>query len=243
MTTSFLRSWRAASRWTPLSKWLAVLAALASIAALRASLWPLWPRAEPLPETRLVRSLQQAGLAATAVPLKEEQAQAHRDHDKAVSQTLAFRFASGEELRLLQGVVRNPLEFDPKIFTIKRKDLFLKNPKLAGPPPQKIGTIAGRPARQTCLVALSPTALGYGVDWKTLGDLVNRSAVGKESAFRRFLGLEANRHYACVLISLRSGGAEPVSPQLWNRLLQTLPQALTPGKATGTADPATGPSS
>jgi hypothetical protein len=243
MTSSFRRSWLAASHWTPLSKWLAVLAAVASIAALRASLWPLWPRAEPLPQAALARTLQQAGLTATAVPLKEKQAEPHRDHDKAVSQTLAFRFATGEELRLLQGVVRNPLEFDPRTFTIKRKDLFLKNPKQAGPPPQRIGTIAGRPARQTCLVALSPTALGYGVDWSTLGELVNRSAVGRDSVVRRFLGLEANRHYACVLISLRSGGTGPVSPQLWNRLLQTLPQALTPGKATGTAAPAAGFSS
>jgi hypothetical protein len=163
MTAFIPRSWLAGCRWTPLSVWLAVLAGLASIAATRASLWPLWPRSEPLPEAVLARSLQQAGLGVTAVPLKEEQAKPQRDTDRALSQTLAFRFASGEELRLLRGVARNPLEFEPKTFTLKRKDLFMKDPKLAGPPPQRVGKIAGRPARQTCLVALSPRAMGYGV--------------------------------------------------------------------------------
>ena len=243
MTAFIPRSWLAGCRWTPLSVWLAVLAGLATIAATRASLWPLWPRAEPLPEAVLARSLQQAGLVVTAVPLKEEQAKPQRDTDRALSQTLAFRFASGEELRLLRGVARNPLEFEPKTFTLKRKDLFMKDPKLAVPPPQRVGKIAGRPARQTCLVALSPRAMGYGVEWTTLGDLVNRSAVGQASALRRLVGLEANREYACVLISLRSGGAGPVSPGLWSRLLQILPEALTPREATGGAAPASAPSS
>ena len=243
MSAFIPRSWLATCRWTPLSIWLAVLAGLATIAATRASLWPLWPRAEPLSGAQLARSLQEAGLVATAVPLKEEQAKPQRNTDRALSQTLAFRFASGEELRLVRGVARNPLEFTPKTFTLKRKDLFLKDSQLAGPPPQNVGKVAGRPARQTCLVALSPRAVGYGVEWSTLGNLVNRSAVGQASAIRRLVGLEANREYACVLITLRSGGAGPVSPVLWSRLLQILPEALTPGEATGRAAPASAPSS
>lgn len=239
MNAPFARAWLAACQWSPLARWFAVLAALASIAAIRASLLPLWPRAEPLPEAGVVRALQLAGLAPTAVPLKEAEAKPQRDHDRALSTTLAFRFLSGEELRLVRGAVRNPLEFDPASFGKTRKDLRLTNGKSADPPPQRIGTIAGRPARQTCLVALSPTALGYGVDWNPLGQLVTSSAAGRASRMRRFLGLEATRQYACVLISLRSGGAGPVSPVLWNRLLEVLPKALLPPATTGTAAPAT----
>lgn len=236
------RTWLASCRWTPLGRWLAVLAAFTSVAGIRASLFPLWPRSEPLDGARLSRALKEAGLGATPLRLKDPQFQASRDHDKALSPTLAFRWATGEELRLVRGVVRNPLEFDPNTFSKSRKDLRLNNGKLAGPPPQRIGTVDGRSARQTCLVALSPMAQGYGVEWQTLGNLVNRTAAGRASAVRRLVGLEPNRTYACVLISLRSGGAAPVSPELWNRLLEVLPAALTPTTASGAAAPATAPS-
>lgn len=238
MTTPFIRQWLSGCRWTPLAVWLAILSSVASLAAIRASLLPLWPRAEPLPAARLARSLKQAGLAATALPLQDAQGKPERNHDRALSQTLVFRFSSGEELRLLRGVVRNPLEFKPDTFTKRRKDLHLTNGKTAGPPPQRIGTIAGRPARQTCLVALSPQARGYGVDWEPLGELVNRSASGRIGMVRRLAGLEASRNYACVLISLRSGTTAPVNPAVWSRLLQLLPEALTPPPASGAAAPA-----
>lgn len=241
MNAPFARAWLAAGQWTPLARWFAVLAAVASIAAIRASLLPLWPRAESLPEGRIASALKQAGLAATAVPLQEAEAKPQRNHDKALSPTLAFRFRTGEELRLVRGAVRNPLDFDPNTFSKQRKDLRLSKGKPAGPPPQRIGTIAGRPARQTCLVALSPTARGYEVEWSPLGKLVTRSSAGQANTVRRLLGLEPSRDYSCVLISLRSGGAGPVSPELWNRLLAILPAALTPPAATGTAAPATAP--
>lgn len=238
MNSPFIRQWLSGCRWTPLAVWLAVLASVASLAAIRASLLPLWPRAEPLPAAGLASSLKQAGLAATALPLKDAQGKPERNHDRALSQTLAFRFNSGEELRLVRGVVRNPLEFEPDTITKGRKDLRLASGKPAGPPPQRIGTIAGRPARQTCLVALSPQALGYGVEWEPLGELVNRSASGRISMMRRLVGLEASRNYACVLISLRSGTTAPVNPALWSRLLQVLPEALTPPPASDAAAPA-----
>lgn len=238
MNAPFIRQWLSSCRWTPLAVWLAVLASVASLAAIRASLLPLWPRAEPLPAARVASSLKQAGLAATAVPLKDPQGKPERNHDRALSQTLVFRFSSGEDLRLVRGVVRNPLEFKPETFTKRRKDLLLANGKPAGPPPQTIGTIAGRPARQTCLVALSPQALGYGVKWEPLGELVKRSASGRTSMMRRLVGLEASRTYACVLITLRNDSTAPVNPALWSRLLQVLPEALTPSSASGAAAPA-----
>lgn len=238
MNAAFMRHWLSTCRWTPLAIWLAVLASIASLAAIRASLLPLWPSAEPLPGPRLARSLKQSGLAATPLPLQDPEGKPERNHDRALSQTLLFRFSNGDELRLLRGVVRNPLEFEPDTLTKRRKDLILTKSKLAGPPPQRIGTIAGRPARQTCLVALSPQATGYGVDWKTLGNLVTRSTSDRTSLLRRLVGLEANREYGCVLISLRSGTAAAVDPALWSRLLQVLPEALTPPSTSGVAAPA-----
>lgn len=239
MNSTAFRSWVSASRFTPLARWLAFLAALATLAALQAVVFPRWPRAKPLPQQHLLASVQRADSQAKPLTLPEKERQASRSHDLAVSETLAFRFGDGEELRVLRGTSRERAKFAIDTFTAKRPELKLRNSTLSGPPARTSGVIQGRPALQTCLVALSPVAQGFGVDAAQLAPLVDQAAQGREAALRRILGLQDNRDYSCVLISLRSGNAGPVSLTRWNQLVQVLPAALLPQASTKAA-PANG---
>lgn len=242
MNSPALRSWLAACRMTPLARWLAFLAAVATLAALQAALFPRWPKAEPLPQQRLLTSLEgtESEISPLALPSKERQAS--RTQNVALSETMAFRFADGEELRMLRGVARERGSFTLKTFTTHRPELILKGGSLDGSPPRMDGRIQGRPARQTCVVALSPKAQGFGVNESQLTTLVDRAAQGKAAAMRRILGLQENRNYSCVVISLRSGSSRPVSVDRWNRLLEVVPDALLPQASTEAATTSQNPS-
>jgi hypothetical protein len=228
MNITALRPLAIASRMTPLGRWLAVLASLATLAALQASLFPRWPRARPLPQQKLLASVQLVDPKASQVSLPAKERQPSRTHDLAISEAMAIRFSNGEELRLLRGVARERKKLEIQSFTATRPELKLLRSTLGGPPPRAAGTIQQRPALQTCLVAANPKALGFGVNETQLTTLVDQASRGREAEIRRILGLQANRDYSCVLISLRSASAAPVSMARWNQLLTILPGALLP---------------
>jgi hypothetical protein len=242
MNSSTLRSWVAACRMTPLAKWLAFLAAVATVAGVQAALFPRWPKAQPLPQQRLLASFENTDSEISSMTLPTKERQASRSQNVARSETLAFRFADGEELRMLRGVARERGSFTLKTFTTNRPELNLKGGSLDGSPPRMEGRIQGRPARQTCVVALSPKAQGFGVNESELAPLVDRAAQGKAAALQRFLGLQENRNYSCILISLRSGSSRPVSADRWNRLLQVVPDALLPQASAKAATTSRNPS-
>jgi hypothetical protein len=228
MNSTALRSWLAACRITPLARWMAFLAAVATLAAAQAALFPRWPKAQPLPQQRLLAAVEGTEAAISRLTLPNGERQASRNQNVALSETMAFRFADGEELRVLRGVARERSSFTLQTFTAKRPELNLQAGSPQGSPPRVDGRLQGRPARQTCVVALSPTAQGFGVNEAQLAPLVDRAAQGKAAALRRIIGLQENRNYSCVLISLRSGSSRPVSVDRWNRLLQVAPGALLP---------------
>jgi hypothetical protein len=208
---------------SPLGRWFAVLAGLASLAALQASLLPRWPRAAPLEAAVIVNRLRQAGLQPEPIVLQGEQTKANRSREIAVSAPLAFRLPGGEELRVVRGTVRHRLSLQAAAIASKSEELTLKKRRLiAGPPPSAEGRIGGRPAIQTCLVPEAPRSSPYGVTNRQLLFLVDQAARGWEAELRRLLGLQANRSYSCVLISLRSGGPGAVPWQVWDRTLTAL---------------------
>lgn len=242
MNSAAFRFWVASSRMSPLAKWLAFLAALATLAALQAAAFPRWPRARSLPQQKLLASVQRIDTQATVLTPSAKEEQPKRNHDLAVSKTVAFRFADGDELRVLRGVSRERAKLAIQTFTAGRPELKLQNSTTNTPPIRIAGTVQGRPALQTCLVALSPKAQGFGVNSEQLAPLVDRDAQGKAATIRRILGIQANRNYSCVLISLRSGSSRPVSLARWNQLLQVLTDALLPQASEEAAPESANPS-
>ncbi|MFM7732108.1 MAG: hypothetical protein ACKO6F_01300 [Cyanobium sp.] len=227
----------ATPRPTPLQLWLGLLAALASLAALQASLLPRWPRARPLPAAALTAALEKAGFAAERLPASPGAAQGQRSHELALSAVLAYRLADGSELRLVRGTARQRGNLQAALFARDSKHLRLKQRQLLpGPPPQARGSIGGRDARQTCWVHTPTPGGGFGVTAGQLMPLVDSQAAGRQAALLRVIGLQANRDYSCVLISLRAGNAAPLPADRFPALLRALPAALgETGRTAGSA--------
>lgn len=218
-------------RATPLQLWLGLLAGLASLAALQASLLPRWPRARPLPAAAISAALRQAGISAD--PLPAPAGRGERSHELATSAPLAWRLstaatgAAAAELRLLRGTARQRDNLQTALFARDQKDFKLERRRLEpGPPPLARGMIAGRDGLHTCWVETPAAGGGYGVTAEQLTALVDSQARGRRAWLVRLIGLQPNRDFSCVLISLRSGSAAPLPAALLPALLNALPAAL-----------------
>jgi hypothetical protein len=230
-------------RATPLQLWLGLLAGVASLAALQASLLPRWPRAEPLPAAAAISGvLRKAGIAAEPLPNGPDISLGARSLELASSSTLAFRLTGGgegAELRLLRGTARHRYNIHTAMFARDNKNLRLEQRRLLpGPPPLARGTIAGRDGLHTCWVETPSPGGSYGVTSEQLAPLVDRQAQGWQPALLRVIGLQPNRDFSCVLISLRSGSSAPLPPAILPGLLSALPTAL---QAVDPTDAATRP--
>jgi hypothetical protein len=209
-----------------LVRWYGTLAAIASLAALQALVLPRWPRAAELRPAPIERALRQAGFQPVALPTLP----ASRSYELASSATLGYGLPGGLQLRLRRGAVRERRNVQIAFSGRDRPELALRKRQLTvAPPPAASGRVENKPALQTCLVPGAPQANAFGATWEELPLVMDRRAAGARASALRILGLQPNRSYECVLISLRSAGGQPISVPTWHRLLDTLLPALQPG--------------
>jgi hypothetical protein len=212
---------------SPLGRWYGILAAIGSLAALQATLFPSWPKAEPLPEAAILQALRQAGLRPQSVKLPSSTSEGIRSQEVSVSAPLVVRLSGGEELRLVRGAFRQRYTLQTAGISAKSPDLALtKRRLLAGQPPASEGMINNKPARQTCFVPYALVPSAYGVTSEQILPLVDTASLGTAAKIRRLIGIQANYNYSCILVSLRSPDQAPVSGSLWQRILAALPRAL-----------------
>jgi hypothetical protein len=196
-----------------LVRWYGVLAALACLAALQALVLPRWPRVQELRRAPIELALRQAGFLPVALP----NLPASRSYELASSATLGYRLQGGLQLRLRSGAVRERKNVQIAFIGRDRPELAL----------QQLGN---QPALQTCLIPGAPLVDAFGVTWEQVPLAVDRLAAGSKASALRILGLQPNRSYQCVLISLRSHQGEPIPVPTWHRLLDALHPALQPGQ-------------
>jgi hypothetical protein len=231
MTTSF-------ASLSPLGRWYALLATIASVAAIQASIFPRWPKASQLSSDSVLVALRQAGLRPEPVQLPTAEQQEKRSADVSLSSPLVYRFAGGEELRIVHGAFRQRYDLQLAGFSTNNPALRLdKRSIAAGPPPFAQGWIKGHPARQTCFMPQALQADAFGATNAQILFWVDGSIEGRAAKMRRLLGLQSNRDYDCTLISLRSGDGTPLSDRLWRNIVTALPAGLGEGKGKARAKP------
>lgn len=206
-----------------LVRWYGVLAVLASLGAVQALVLPRWPRVENLATTPIEQALKRAGFTNTSLALLPPS----RSYELASSSVPGFGLAEGRELRLVRASVRERKNMQIAFIGRDRPELALKTRQLQeGPPPTASGRVGNQAALQTCLVPGVQGPEAFGVTWLELPLAVDRLAVGPQATARRILGLQQNRAYECVLISLRSTDGTAIPLPIWRRLLHTLQPAL-----------------
>jgi hypothetical protein len=203
---------------------LALLAASASGLAIQSLLWPRWPSAQPLQPELIRNALQSAGFEAhPRQPLP-----AHRSYERSTSAGLAFAIGEGQTLRLNRGRVRERLTLQAALLANADPGSRLQQRRLVnGPPRSALGTIAGAPTRQTCLVLGKGGSSGFAVVGDELLLLVEQQPRSRTDRLQSLLGLRQPLDYGCVLISVSSAPADgAISEPRWQRLLTALQHAL-----------------
>jgi hypothetical protein len=212
---------------SPLGRWYALLAGIATVAALQASLFPRWPQAPQLPANLVLHALKQGGLRPETLKPGAAEERGDRSLELSISPPLVFRLPGGEELRLVRGAFRQRYSVQVAGIAAKSPGLALSNRRLfPGPPPSAEGRVKDHPARQTCFVPQALTPKAFGVTSDQILTWVDVASAGRPNDLRRLIGLQPNRDYSCILISLRSGDDSPVSENLWQRILAALPAGL-----------------
>jgi hypothetical protein len=197
------------------------------LAALQALVLPRWPRVQELRRAPIELALRQAGFLPVALPKLPDS----RSYELASSATLGYRLQGGLQLRLRSGAVRERKNVQIAFIGRDRPELALQQRQLLeGPPPTASGRLGNQPALQTCLIPGAPLVDAFGVTWEQVPLAVDRLAAGSKASALRILGLQPNRSYQCVLISLRSHQGEPIPVPTWHRLLDALHPALQPGQ-------------
>jgi hypothetical protein len=195
------------------------LAFLATGASLQAIMFPKWPVATALPKKQIETDLQRSGLILK--PLDTFTAQ--RNYDIASSEALRFSMENRGELAIRRSTVREFLNFRADYINEQGKELALVNSKPSSDPRFIEGTIGTRTALQTCMVediASIPPILG--VTFKQLGEPIANQKVDSLTALKRFAGIEPNRDYSCLLITLLSDPDKPISPAKFSQLISKI---------------------
>ena len=203
--------------------WLALLCSLAAAAALQSLLLPRWPRAQELPRARLTALLRQVEPRVKALPPRPDQ----RGYERSRSALLAWRLPGGNELRLVQASARQRDSFQAAFLGRDQPLLALQQRRLDRPTPGSAsGRIQGRPALQTCLVPAPQGPATAAVTAVALGRAADRRVANRTDTVRGLLGLQPTREFSCLLVTLRSGSAQPLPPALWQQLLQLLQASM-----------------
>ena len=212
-----------------LVRWYATLATVSALLAAQAIVFPRWQAAPvPLPTKQLEAGLQKAKLLSpTNRPSSTTPWPAKRRYELATSAPVVFPLQGGFELTLMNGSVRQRLNFQTSTMGRAQPSLKLSKRRLIDTPvPTATGLAEDRPVFQTCLVRGPGLVRAFGVTREQLAANADQLSSGIDSAVARVIGLEPNRTYACTLISLRGPKGEPPSDRLWRRVLDLVEPVL-----------------
>ena len=211
----------------PLRRTLAVVVPVAAATALAALLRPPAPQVSDLPASQVHAQL--AGLALRPSPLPV--VAPWRSEGIALSTLRRYQLHSGLELRLQRVQVWRRADFQlaymTRPWTAGRRDLALGANRRLAADQAGVHALAQRGSmavRQTCLVGEA----GDGVAGVTAAQLtapVDQRANRPAAIAARLVGLEPNRSWQCLLVSLHSDRqlhAEPRVAALWSRLQPAL---------------------
>lgn len=195
---------RAGSRPLRASLWL--LLPLAMAGAVQAALLPRRPWVAELPVNQVQQRLQSLALAST--PLRSEPP--WQSAELALSSLHRLQLDQGLELQLQRLAVRRRPDFQlamaVRAWTPGRRDLA-----------------RAKGQYQVCLVPA-----GAGVMARQLSALAEQGSTQLPMAASRLLGLQPNRSWRCLMVSLSQRDSSPqasaAAAALWPRLLR----ALTP---------------
>jgi len=216
------------SKSLPMRCGLLLLLPTATLAALQAALLPPGPRLQDLPPARLAEPLQRLALA----PLDRAAEPPWRNADIALSHLHRWRLPQGLELQVQQVAVQRRPDFQlamaTRPWTPGRTGLALGPQRRlrqgpAGP------WASGRLQLNRQAVVLQQTCLlpaGSGVTAPQLGALADRGSDRLPLQAARVLGLQPNRSWHCLMVSLSHRAADPqasaAAAALWPRLLRVL---------------------
>ncbi|MEB3270701.1 MAG: hypothetical protein VKJ44_03495 [Synechococcus sp.] len=213
----------AAASQSLLRRWLLLLCAPAALAAGRALLLPPRPRVEPLVARPYQEALRRAGLPSRLLPALP----ARNGYDRSHSSVLSLSLATGGQLRLMRGRVRERRSFQVAVLTRGIPALNLSARRLEGPAGAVArGRIQGQPALQTCLVVADRGPLRTAVTRAELQAAVDQRADGRRDRLPVWLGLQPARPYSCLLVTLVGRDRHLAPVALWQRLLPVLAAEL-----------------
>jgi hypothetical protein len=215
-------------RSLPLRSTLAVLLPLATAAAFQGALLPPGPRVPELDGPLVRQRLATLGPAPRVLPA----APAWRSEGVALSSLQRYQLQPGVMLQLqLVQVHRRPdfqLAYVSRPWEPGRQGLALGAGRRLSRSSEGLAEAAlqrsGERVRQSCLLPL-----GSGVTASELAALADRQASGLPAMAARLLGLQPNRSWRCLMVSLHSQraageAASAAAAALWPRL----PAALAP---------------
>lgn len=211
----------------PLRLTLAMLVPVAAAAALAALLRPPGPQLSDLPASQVLSRLAGLGLGPRPLPAVSP----WRSEGIALSTLHRYQLQPGLELRVQRVQVWRRSDFQlaylTRPWTAGRRDLALGSIRRLVPDPAGVHALAqrgGTAVRQTCLVGDAGTAVA-GVTAVQLTTPVDQRASRPPAVAARLLGLEPNRTWQCLLVSLHSDPQRQAEPQvaaLWARLQPAL---------------------
>jgi len=202
---------------------LAALATVACLAAVKAMVWPVWPRVHALNNNPLINGLRGAGFKAVQLNTMPST----RSTELATSEVLGFTIDKGYELRVMRGTAKERFNFQIAFLGRNNPELkLIKRTVHLASPFSSEGFISGKQARQTCLVKGFSYPAGFGVTRDQLSALLDQKQAGS-SQLRSLLGFSRNRHYECMLISIRSNDGSGLLDEVrWIKLLQSLQKSM-----------------
>ena len=211
----------------PLRRTLAVVVPLAAATALAALLRPPGPQVSDLPASQVRSKLASLALRPRPLPAVSP----WRSEGIALSTLRRYQLQPGLELRLQRVQVWRRADFQlaymTRPWTAGRRDLALGAQRRLLPGQAGVHALGQRGStavRQTCLVGDAGDAVA-GVTVAQLTAPVDQRANRPAAIAARLVGLEPNRTWQCLLVSLHSDRqlqAEPTMAALWTRLQPAL---------------------
>lgn len=215
-----------------LVRWYGTVATIATLLAAQAIILPRRPPSpQPLPARALEAGLRRAGLlSATNPPVPTDQRRVHRSQDLVTSPLLILPLREDNELILMASSVRQRFNFQASFIGRAQPSGKLEDRQLiATPTPTSAGKSQGLPALQTCLVPADGLDNAFGVTRDQLTVYADHGSQGVGSAVERLIGLQPNRTYSCILITLRGSKGQPPSERLWEQVLRQIEPVLQQG--------------
>lgn len=207
-----------------LKGWLTILCLLAAVAVGRGLFFPPWPKVRDISFGSFQRQFKRVGLD----PRQQSVISQKPGFSRSFSQTLIWRLASGDELLLVNGRMRDPEMFQVAALTRGLPSLEMVSRRINYPETGvATGFVHNRQAIQTCFVALPARTPSTALTRAQLKFAISPVDTTWMERLRIIFGLPSHaRNYSCLLVTLRSRSAAPLTIELWRRVQEALVASL-----------------